>query len=171
MTALSRHLGPVVLALLGLLSVRIAAAPRTEVSSFTAQSFASIQQAHAGRPFILSFWSVSCEPCRREIAVLADLHRKYPTVPILLVAADPPSVRKDVVRLLGTFALGGIERWQFGDESVERLRYSVDKRWAGELPRTYFFTATHERTAHSGVVDAKWLNDWLAKATESGSAK
>jgi thiol-disulfide isomerase/thioredoxin len=150
----------------GLLAVAIgaASAPALELRTFNAGSLAAIKQAHAGRPFMVAFWSVSCEPCREEMMIVADLHRRFPQVPIVLVAADAPAHRKAVGRFLAGYKLGRIETWQFGEESMERLRYSVDKSWAGELPRSYFFNAAHEATAHSGVVDAKWLGDWLAQA-------
>jgi thiol-disulfide isomerase/thioredoxin len=145
-------------------AIGAASAPALELRTFNAGSLAAIKQAHAGRPFMVAFWSVSCEPCREEMMIVADLHRRFPQVPIVLVAADAPAHREAVARFLGGYKLGRIETWQFGEESMERLRYSVDKSWAGELPRSYFFNAAHEATAHSGVVDAKWLGDWLAQA-------
>jgi len=141
----------------------IGAAP--EVRSFTAKSFAEIKQAHAGRAFIIALWSVTCEPCREEMMLVADLHKKYPKVPIILVAADPPSSRAAVLRFLGNYKLGRIQIWQFNDDSAERLRYSIDKSWTGELPRSYFLNAQHEVTAQSGVVDPQWLKNWVERET------
>lgn len=164
MSALVRRFWSKALLCVSLLAAPAFATPEPAISTFTARSFAEIKEAHAGRPFIVSFWSVSCEPCRREMSLLVDQHRKHPKVSIVLVAADPPSTRAAVVRILRTYRLGEIATWQFGDESSERLRYSVDKRWAGELPRTYFFNAAHESTAQSGVVEESWLNDWMAEA-------
>lgn len=143
------------------------AAPAIELRDFNAKSFDQIKQAHAGRAFILAFWSVTCEPCREETMVVAELHRQFPQVPIILVAADSPGTRPAVVRFLGNYKLGQIETWQFDDDSAERLRYSVDKSWTGELPRSYFFNAAHESTAKSGVVDTHWLKAWLKTETES----
>jgi thiol-disulfide isomerase/thioredoxin len=151
-----------------LAATHLNAAPAAELRTFTAKSFAEIKQANAGRAFIIAFWSVTCEPCREEMMVLADVHHQFPNVPIILVAADPPSTRPAVARFLRNCKLGRIQTWQFDDDSTERLRYSVDKSWPGELPRTYFFNAAHEVTAHSGVVDAKWLKTWLQTEAKSG---
>ncbi|MBL9209653.1 MAG: redoxin domain-containing protein [Opitutaceae bacterium] len=151
----------------GLSVAGLGAASAPELRTFDARSLAAIKQAHAGRPFLVAFWSVSCEPCREEMMIVADLHRRFPNVPIVLVAADAPPHREAVRRFLSGYTLGRIETWQFGEESMERLRYAVDKSWAGELPRSYFFNAAHEATAHSGVVDAKWLGDWLAQAEKT----
>ena len=142
-----------------------------ELRAFTAKSFAEIKQAHAGRAFILAFWSVTCEPCREETMVISELHRKYPNVPIILVASDGPPSRPDVIRFLRNYQLGQIQTWQFADDSAERLRYSIDKTWAGELPRSYFFDARHELTAHSGVVDARWLQTWLERENRTATKR
>jgi thiol-disulfide isomerase/thioredoxin len=139
------------------------AATNEELRVFGAKSLAEIKQAHAGRPFMLGFWSVTCEPCREEMMVVTELHKKYPEIPIILVAADPPNARAQVRRFLNNYALGRIQTWQFGDDSPERLRYSVDKAWAGELPRSYLFNARHEVTAHSGVVELKELLAWAER--------
>lgn len=157
-----------VLALGATSAVVSVAAPAVELRPFTATSLAEIKQRNAGRPFVLAFWSVTCEPCREEMMVVADVHRKFPGVPIVLVAADPPGTRSAVSKFLGNYRLGRIETWQFGDDAAERLRYSVDKTWAGELPRSYFFNARHEPTAHSGVVDVKWIEAWLKREDPSG---
>ena len=139
-----------------------------ELRTFTAKSFAEIKRAHAGRPFILAFWSVSCEPCREEMLVVAELHRKRPQLSIVLVAADPPATQAAVRRFLAKYELGRIEVWQFDNDAQERLRYSVDPGWAGELPRSYLFNAAHEPTAQSGVVDPQWLEAWAERETRSG---
>ena len=44
------------------------------------------------------------------------------------------------------------EMWSFGSEPMERLRYSIDAKWRGEMPRTYWFTKKANGAAHSGVV-------------------
>ena len=146
-------------------AANLIAAPAVELRTFTARSFAEVKKANAGQAFIVAFWSVTCEPCREEMRIFADLHRRFPKVPIILVAADPPTTRPAVVRFLGNYKLGRIGTWQFDDDSAERLRYSVDKSWAGELPRSYFFNSAHEFTAKSGVVDARWLKAWLESET------
>ncbi len=144
----------------------LAAPPTVELRSFGARSFAAIKQAHAGRPFIIAFWSVTCEPCREEMMVVTEVHKKHPKIPIVLVAADPPDTRAQVLRFLGNYPLGRIETWQFDDDAAERLRYSVDRSWAGELPRSYFFNASHELTAQTGVVDVRWVEQWIERESK-----
>ena len=161
------HRSCILLGLVCALAANAVAASAPELRTFTAKSFAKIKQTHAGQAFIVTFWSVTCEPCREEMMIVADMHRKFPNVPIILVAADAPASRAAVVRFLGNYQLGKIQTWQFADDSAERLRYSVDKSWAGELPRSYFFDARHEFTAHSGVVEAQWLQAWLERESRA----
>lgn len=150
------------LLLLGLAGGRSAGA--AEIQTLTPGSFAAIRERFAGRPFLVAFWSVNCEPCKAEIALLGRLHREYPEVPVVLIAADPPSLRPAVERFLRGRDLGRIETWQFGDAAEERLRYTVDPTWHGELPRAIFFSASHVPTAHSGVPDAASTQAWFAAA-------
>jgi thiol-disulfide isomerase/thioredoxin len=138
-----------------------AAEPRT----FTSRSFPEIRAAHQGEPLVVAFWSVNCEPCKREMTALTRLHRAFPKVKIVVVAADPPELRPAVLRFLGRYELGRIEPWQFADEPDERLRYSVDHGWRGELPRSYFIDATGEVTTQSGVPEGKWADEWFQRAS------
>ncbi|HEX2851980.1 MAG TPA: TlpA disulfide reductase family protein [Opitutaceae bacterium] len=148
--------------------VALAIAPAVcggELRAFDAKSLAEIRQTYAGRPFVLAFWSIHCAPCKEEMGTLAALKKKFPGVPVVLVATDPPSAKPAVVRYLAGQKLGGIETWAFADEFAEKVRFGVDRKWHGELPRTYFFDAQHESTAHSGVIDPAWAQSWLAERT------
>lgn len=130
---------------------------------FDAGSLERIKQAHAGKPFVLAFWSVTCEPCREEMPVWKAMRAKYPRIPIVLVAADSPSAAREIARFLSRHDPGPVERWAFADDFAERVRHSVDPKWRGELPRTYFHDADHRPIAHSGVVSAADADAWFAK--------
>lgn len=136
-----------------------------ELRPFDAKSLAEIRQTYAGRPFVLAFWSIHCLPCKEEMVTLAALQKKFPGVPVVLVATDPPSAKPAVVRYLASQKLGRIETWAFADEFAEKVRFAVDRKWHGELPRTYFFDPKHESVAHSGVIDAAWAESWLKEQT------
>jgi thiol-disulfide isomerase/thioredoxin len=133
--------------------------------TFESATLARVRSEQKGRPFVVVFWSVTCEPCRDELALLASLGRRYPAVRVLLVAADGPERRSAVLRTLAAYDLAGIELWQFGDEPGERIRYAVDRTWRGELPRTYFHDSSHQVTAFTGCVTPDELEIWLASAS------
>jgi hypothetical protein len=65
----------------------------------------------------------------------------------------------------------GIETWGFADDYAEPLRWSVDKAWHGELPRTYFFDAAHRADARSGRLDEGWVRAWLDRQGRGAGAR
>lgn len=130
---------------------------------FDATSVERIKRQHAGKPFVLAFWSITCEPCREEMHVWKAMRAKHPGVPIHLVAADPGTTPRELARFLAQHDPGTVTRWSFADAFVERVRHSVDPKWRGELPRTYFFDADHRPLAHSGVISAVDADAWFAK--------
>lgn len=132
---------------------------------FEAATLTQVRATQAGKPFVVVFWSVTCEPCRHELALLGSLCRRYPGVRVLLVAADPPERRSAVLRMLASYDLAGIELWQFADQPPERIRYAVDRTWRGELPRTYFHDASERVTSFTGCVTPEQLEAWLAQAS------
>ena len=156
---------PVIRTLIGLVAfswLSVGAALASDLRPFTSKSLEEIRRTHAGRPFILAFWSVSCEPCKGELSIIETLHRKFPEMPIVLVATDLLALKPAVKRFLADYELGRIETWQFS-EFATKVRYSVDRAWRGELPRTYFFNAAHEVTPRSGVLDAQEVEAWLER--------
>lgn len=155
---------PLLLLALALLGPGLFRVQAGEIGTFTSRTTADIRARLAGRPFVLAFWSISCEPCRAELALLTRLHREFPTVPVVLVAADGPQHQAAVQRFLSRQEWGGIERWQFGDEAEERLRFSVDPAWRGELPRMVLHDAAHLPTAQSGVPEEAEIRAWFAAA-------
>jgi thiol-disulfide isomerase/thioredoxin len=160
--------GFLALALLALCSVVSAAPPRSEARAFDATSLETIRRAYAGRPFVLSLWSVHCEPCRHEMPLWRELQARYPDVRVVLVAADNPAEGQRIERFLERHDPGPAERWRYADDFEERIRYSIDPKWRGELPRTYFFDAAHRAEARTGVPDAKWAQAWFERASTAG---
>ena len=134
------------------------AAPASELpQSFTAGSFAEIAAAHAGKPFLVSAWSVSCPHCPAELRALAELHRQHPELDIVLIATDTPDDAETAAQLVRDYGLANAGQWIFADYVPDRLRMSIDRRWHGELPRTWFFDRTHRVEARSGVIPAPQL--------------
>jgi len=163
MSARLAHLLIVLLTIaIGSTSVRAAGAD--DVRPFDATSLAAIKTAHAGRPFVLAFWSISCAPCLEDMADWRALRQRYPRVPILLVNTDTPAEVKRVAVALARYPPGNVEKWAFADEFTERVRYSIDRSWRGELPRTYFFDATHGVEVVTGRLDRKQADQWFMRA-------
>jgi thiol-disulfide isomerase/thioredoxin len=136
-----------------------------EFRDFDAKSANALRAAYTGKPFILAFWSIYCEPCRHELTQWAPLQRQYPGIPIVLVATDPPRDRAMLNQMLGGLDLAGVQTWAFADAFEERIRYGIDRAWRGELPRTYLFDAAHQVEARSGPAERAWLDAWLTRQT------
>ncbi len=135
---------------------------------FDAGTLQALRKTHAGRPFVLAFWSVYCEPCRDEMAVWAAVKRQYPSLPIELVSTDGPAERALIESFFAKYPPGPVQKWLFSDAFSERVRYSVDKRWRGELPKSYFFDAAHKVLVKSGKVNHTWIAAWAAGQQRRG---
>ena len=139
-----------------------AAAPAAELRPFVSGSMQEIRAAHTGRAFILALWSLECPHCAAELTQLARLRHDHPQLPLVLVSTDSPAEHEAVMAALRRHGLHSVETWLFADAFVERLRYEIDPRWTGELPRAYLFDAAHAVRAHSGPVPEGELQRWLA---------
>jgi hypothetical protein len=137
---------------------------------FDAKSIDAIRGANAGRPFILAFWSIHCEPCLRELSQWGPLQRRHPDIRFILVATDGAAERTKVSEVLARYDVAGVQTWAFADALEERVRFAVDRTWRGELPRTYLYDRSHRFVAHSGLLDPGWLDGWLdAEKARAGS--
>ena len=141
-----------------------ASASAGEPASFTADSLARIKAQYAGRPFILSLWSVNeCSYCIAELTLFGKYAKAQKHLPLVLVATDSPEFVPAIQTTLGQLGLGGMDSWVFDDAIPERLRHAIDPSWYGELPRTYLYDAQHRREAVVGVLGEKRLRAWLKK--------
>lgn len=156
MKFIARLLGLVFALFLGL----FASLAQAEIRPFVTGSLKQIQAERSGKPFILTLWSASCTHCPSELKALGELSRKYQGIDIVLVAADTPDEVPQLGKLAQAYGLGQQAQWVFADPQAEKLRFEIDRRWYGELPRTYFFDAQHRRTGSSGVIPAERLEGW-----------
>jgi thiol-disulfide isomerase/thioredoxin len=131
-------------------------------SPFSADSFVKIKQEYAGREFLLGLWSVDCPPCLVELDMMSGVLENNPDLPFVLISTDPIEQRANAAEFLEDFGLADFPSYMFADSFVERLRFSVDPNWFGELPRSYFFTASAEMKSHSGIMTMELLNEWFA---------
>ena len=132
-----------------------------EIKPFVRGSYQQIVSVREGKPFIVNFWSLTCSYCVVELAMLKKLMKKYPKLDLVLVSTDTPEEEKDISATLAKFSLGKAESWVFADGFAERLRFEVDRKWQGELPRTYFFGPKNEVTAISGKLEYKEMEQWV----------
>lgn len=140
------------------------AAAAGEVRTFTADSLAGIKARFTGRPFIVTLWSLTCHHCVAELQTLGKLARADRRLPLVIISTDAPADTPAIRAALKRHGLDQLDTWVFANEVPERLRYAIDPAWRGELPRSYLFDAAHRREAHSGLLDAARLKEWLRRS-------
>lgn len=137
------------------------AAAAQEIKPFVRGSYQKIVSARQGKPFIVNFWSLSCGYCMIELAMLDNLSRKYPRLDLVLVSTDTPEEEKSVSATLKKFSLDKADAWVFADSYTERLRFEIDRKWQGELPRTYFYGTKNEIRGISGKIEQEEVEQWI----------
>lgn len=149
---MKRMIAAILLATLALLGNLAQAGAR--IKPFEPDSLDRILNAHKGRPFVLILWSLDCVYCQASLAVLAQEKPARPGLNIVTLATDPlddPQAAALVAQRLRKLGLTR-DAWAFGAAPPEQLRYAVDPKWHGEMPRSYWFDAQGKRAAYSGVL-------------------
>lgn len=129
---------------------------------FVPGSAEEIRRAHAGERYVLALWSLTCTHCAAELALLGKLREKNPGLILVLVSTDTPGDNEALRAALREHGLERTEAWVFADAFTERLRYELDPRWHGELPRSYLHGRDGSVRAVSGRLGAGELERWLA---------
>lgn len=132
------------------------------IRPFTLGSLEKVIGAREGKPFILVLWSLDCQYCPTELKMLSELKRSHPALDVVLIATDSVSDMPQLIARTESYGMNKAERWVFAEDMPERLRFEIDRRWYGEVPRTYFYDRKHQREARTGLVSKKFLEDWLA---------
>jgi len=140
-------------------------------------SYQKILATHAGKPFIVALWSISCTHCGVDLEIFGRLANKHPEFRLVLISTDAPEQEASIVAMLNKYHLGHfeiesahlkrvgkIESWVFADSYTERLRFEIDPQWYGELPRTYFIDAKGRATGISGVLDEAKTEQWVQRS-------
>ncbi len=133
------------------------------IKPFVSGSMAQINTTQQQRPMIVSFWSIDCPPCYKELRLWRELSSRHQQLNLVLVSTDDVESRAEVQQVLQEQGVSHLQSWQFADGNAQRLRYEIDKRWHGELPRTYFYAPAGEISVLSGVIDLIKVEQWLAQ--------
>jgi thiol-disulfide isomerase/thioredoxin len=139
-----------------------ASAPTDDVHAFVRGSWQQLRAAHAGKPLIVHFWGVTCGPCRTEMPQWGEFLKQHPGLPLVTIDADlVPNDASAVASMLAKSGLSGADNWMFEDDFVERLRYEIDPRWQGDIPRTLLIARDGTTTTIDGVADMTKVSAWL----------
>jgi thiol-disulfide isomerase/thioredoxin len=118
-----------------------------ELKRFELGSFEKIVSAKSTQDHLVILWSFDCPPCITELEKISALHLQYPEYQLTLINTDAVDEQVRVVNILQRYDLlkhdnlaswDSLENWGFADVDEEKLRYDIDPRWFGDLPRAYF---------------------------------
>lgn len=138
-----------------------------QVRPFERGSWQAIRQAHAGRPTLVHFWGVTCGPCKVELPQLGRFAKSHPGVDVVMIDADlVPNTPAAVRAMVSQAGLASAENWAFGDTFTERLRYEIDPRWQGDIPRTVLIGKDGSVRTIEGSANPADLEKW---AKEQGT--
>jgi thiol-disulfide isomerase/thioredoxin len=126
---------------------------------FSRGSWQSLLQAHAGRPLVVHFWSLTCAPCLAELPQWREIV-KGGGADFVLVTTDPPEDNVKVERTLKRAGLDKVESWGFADSFVEKLRFEIDRSWRGELPITVLVSASGQQETLTGTISGQDIQSW-----------
>lgn len=119
---------------------------------FIAGSYQQLLESNANKPLMLVIWSITCSSCLKDMALLNQIHKANPKINMVMLASDDTSTTEQIQQILSKNELTGLENWIFAGDSTQKLRYEIDPKWYGELPRTYFLDNNHSREGVSGVL-------------------
>ena len=122
-----------------------------------------IEKKYLNQPLIISFWSIDCPYCIDDLKKLGKALSKNKNVKLITVCVDGKESAKKAERILNLAHLPEHERYQYAEVDEDKLRYSIDPTWYGELPRTYFYDTAHQVTPLSGKISNSFLDAWLNK--------
>jgi thiol-disulfide isomerase/thioredoxin len=133
------------------------------IKSFGPGSYQQILRENADQPFVLMLWSVDCPSCLKDMALVRDIQKKRPELKIVMLSTDDPNATGEVKTIISRYQLDSLENWVFGSDDAQKLRYEIDPSWYGELPRTYFFNASHQRIGKSGTMTMEEFDAQFSK--------
>lgn len=129
---------------------------------FQQGSFETLQSKHANKNLVLSFWSINCVACGKDMPLWRKLVDQYKNrVSVILVATDSYEDSESIFAMLNMYNLEDVENWVFADAFVERLRFEVSPRWRGELPLTFLKRKDGKSLLVPGVIEEADLLKWF----------
>lgn len=147
-----------------LLLLSAATSAADALHEFNPDSLPRIISSQKGHPFVLVVWSLDCEFCRASLNLLSQKKRLRKDLRVVTLATDPladPQAAALIGKTLAKLDLRN-DAWAFGAAPPEQLRYAIDQKWHGEMPRSYWFDGTGTGRATSGVVTSAMVDAFLA---------
>ncbi len=133
------------------------------IRGFDTGSYQQILTEKNNQAFMLVIWSLDCSTCIKDMELLSSIHKNRPQLKIVMLSTDEQSASGDIQKLMEKYHLADLENWVFANDNAQKLRYEIDPSWYSELPRTYFFSASHQREGISGALKLEDYNARFSK--------
>lgn len=133
------------------------------IRGFYFGSYQQILTEKNNQAFMLVIWSLDCSTCIKDMELLSSIHKNRPELKIVMLSTDEQSASGDIQKLMEKYHLADVENWVFANDNAQKLRYEIDPSWYSELPRTYFFSASHQREGVSGALKLEDYNARFSK--------
>lgn len=132
------------------------------IQPFHKESIQQILDNHQSQPLMIVFWSIECSSCLKELRLIGEFLISNPDMMIVFVSTDTDVDFQQIAEVMVKRGLPLNNAWAFAESNAQALRYTVDPKWYGELPRTYFYDNHHQRTGLSGAISHDQLAKWSA---------
>lgn len=133
-----------------------------ELKPFVRGSWKAILSEHAGQPFVVHFWGLTCGPCRVELPEWGQLTSERKDLTLVTVNADlVQDAPAKSSAFLENAGLTTTENWLFADQFTQRLRFEINPAWQGEIPATLFIARNGHKTWTEGSADMDQVRAWL----------
>ncbi len=139
---------------------------KAEIKAFDSQSLQLIESSYLDRPFLLIVWSIDCLPCRQELKMIREVKSKYPALNLSIIATESLQQQDELESILTEHDLLEQDNWSFKHSNSVRLRFKLDPDWYGELPRAYFYDASHKRYPVSGALAKSQIVKWYLQVSK-----
>ena len=139
------------------LSDFVQASSLTDLKLFDVGSFEKIVKEKDQQDHLVILWSFDCPPCIKELQKVSALNQQYPGYQLTLINTDGLEEQARVRTLLKKYNLLKLDNWIFSNTDEEKLRYDIDARWFGDLPRSYFFSMQGEIKRLKGALTSPEL--------------
>ena len=91
------------------------------------------------------------------------MKKEFSEFNLILINTDGLDEQDLAEKTLLEFSLDDSDNWIFAESNIEKLRHHIDDRWAGELPRSYFYNNDQQRIVVSGLLSQEILEAWLQR--------
>lgn len=147
------------IALMWLSACQIASA--AGLQGYGADAWKTLQQRHAGHPWIVHLWGMSCDPCREELPAWGRFVHAHPRVDVTFIEVEQ-TAPAEVETALAQAGLTGSDQWLSVNGFDDAQRYAIDRHWGGELPLTLLISPDGKVQTITGTMDFHRLGTWAS---------